>query len=121
MTDKLTYEQLELKVRELEKKAEFFQIISENSYDWELFRDPNGKILFCSNSFERITGYSVGDFINGQITEKDFVHPDDWNFVLSQMQNTINQVKSETDIEFRLITKSNEIKTINLSSQPVFL
>ena len=120
MTDKLTYEEQEQKIRELEKRTEFFQFIVDNSDDWELFRNPEGKILYCNKAFEQITGYSVDELLNSKISEKDLAHPDDWNMVVEQMQKTTKTAEPETDIEFRIITKNKQIKTINLCSQPVF-
>jgi PAS domain S-box-containing protein len=120
MTDKPTYEELEQKIRELEKQVEFFQFVADNSIDWELFRNPEGKILYCNKAFEQLTGYTVAELLNGEISEKDLAHPDDWNMVSEQMQKTVKNAAPETDIEFRIITKSKQIRTINLCSQPVF-
>ncbi len=89
------------KINELEKRTDFFHLVADNSVDWELFRDTKGKILYCNQSFERITGYSVNDFVNGKIGEKEIVHPDDWNYVFNQMQETIKTNKPEKDFEFR--------------------
>ncbi|MCX6232092.1 MAG: PAS domain S-box protein [Bacteroidetes bacterium] len=120
MPDKPTYEELEQKIKELEKRTEFFQFVSDNSVDWELFRNPEGKILYCNKAFEHLTGYLVDELLNGEISEKDFTHPDDWNMVIEQMLKTAKTLSTETDIEFRIITKNKQIRTINLNSQPVF-
>jgi PAS domain S-box-containing protein len=120
MSEKPTYEELEQTIRELEKRVEFFQFVADNSNDWELFRNPEGKILYCNKAFEQLTGYSVAELMNGEISEKDLAHPDDWNRVIEQMQKTVKTTASETDIEFRIITKNKQIRTINLCSHPVF-
>jgi len=112
--------ELELKIREFEKRAEFFQFVVDNSVDWELFRNPEGKILYCNKAFEQLTGYSVDELLNSNVSEKDLVHPDDWNMVLEQMQKTTKTPPHENDFEFRIITKNKQIRTINLNSQPVF-
>ncbi len=112
--------ELEQKIIELEKRAEFFQFVADNSVDWELFRNPEGEILYCNKAFEQLTGYSVDELLNGKISEKDLAHPDDWNMVVEQMQKTTKTATPETDIEFRIITKNKQIRTINLCSQPVF-
>lgn len=120
MINKPTYEELEKVIRELELHVDFFQLIADNTVDWEIYRDPTGKILYCNKAFERITGYSVDELLTGKISEKDFVHTDDWDMISEQMQNTIKNVIPETDIEFRILTKNKEIKILNLCSQPVF-
>jgi PAS domain S-box-containing protein len=120
MNDKPTYEELENQIAELKKKAVFFQLMVDNGLFVEFFRDITGKILYCNNAFENLTGYSVEEFINGQISEKDFVHPADWEMVLKQMKETIKQINPETNYEFRILTKQKDIKSISLYSQPVY-
>ncbi len=117
--DKPTYQELEMKIQELEKKSEFFQLLADNTVDWEIFRDTSGKIIYCNKAFERITGFNTSDFISGKVTEKDFVHPDDWN----QFQMELEQVKKQVpimDFEFRIIRHDLQKRTVNFCSQPVY-
>ena len=67
---------------ELRKREEHYRIVADNTYDWEYWLLPDGRIQYCSPSCERITGYSVREFmIDPQLTHR-IVHPDDlpkWN------------------------------------------
>ncbi len=104
----------------LEKRADFFQLVADNTYDWEIFRDHNGQIVYCNQAFERITKYSVEEFVTGKVTEKELIHPEDWDFVFKTIQDALIAHQPVIDLEFRIETKNGEIKTVNLCSQPVF-
>jgi len=77
MVDKPTYEELEKRIRELEKDAfdyqqiqialrdseERYRMLAEFTYDWETWRGTDGKYIYVSPSCERITGYMPDEFI----------------------------------------------------------
>ena len=107
------------RVIELEKESEFFRQIADNSYDWEIFTDKNGKILYVNRAFERITGYTMEDLLSGEISEKDVVHPDDLDLLRSNIGKVINQQVVE-DVNYRIVRKDGEIRFVNLYAVPVF-
>ncbi len=90
MSDKLTYEQLEKKIQELEQcelkrvKAEKalmaselkFRLLSEYTFDWEYWVDQYGKFVYISPSCKRITGYSREEFISDPQLVFKMVRPD---------------------------------------------
>ncbi len=110
---------LQAKLESLEKKVHFYKTILDQTYDWEIFRDENGKIVYVNDAFERITGFKKDDLLSGLITEKDLVHPDDWQIVLDAIGRT-KAMKEVIDLQFRIIRKDNTIRHINLCSKPVF-
>ncbi len=69
MIIKLTYEELLQKTEALEREnaalvlnQQKLKVISENSYDWEYWINPERKLNFISPSCERITGYKAEEF-----------------------------------------------------------
>jgi PAS domain S-box-containing protein len=117
MNNILYYKELDQRVSELEKRAEFFQMIADNSFDWKAFHDKEGKIIYLNDAFERITGFRKNDLIRGKISEKDFIHPEDFEYVNLQLQ--LSQ-KSVEDIKFRIVRKDKEIRFVSLNSLAVF-
>lgn len=102
-----------------EDQLNFYKLIADSTYDWEVFRDNTGKIIYINNAFERITGFDKNDILNGSISEKDIVHPEDWPKVSEKIKSSIHQ-KIVADLDFRIITKDGQIRHINLCSSPVF-
>lgn len=107
------------RVKELERESEFFKQIADNSYDWEIFTDKTGKILYVNNAFERITGYSMEDVFSGEISEKDVVHPDDLDLLRSNIGKLINQQVVE-DFNYRIVRKDGNVRFVNLYAVPVY-
>ncbi len=54
---KLTYEELEFKVKTLEDNLQLYQTILDYSNDWEVFTDYNGKLVYSRSTFENIIGF----------------------------------------------------------------
>ncbi len=115
----LSYQELRNRIAELENQNYFYKLIADNSIDWEVLRNTNGKIIYANIGFERITGYSREEIIEGKFSEKDIVHKDDWAYVLPTIQEAIKQ-NPVLDLEFRIIRKDKQIRHINLCSIPVY-
>jgi PAS domain S-box-containing protein len=105
------------KIQELEKAAEFFQQIADNTFDWEIFRDKTGRILYVNKAFERITGYKTNEILDGTVSEISIVHPDDAELLRDAIRNSDRETID--GLNFRIIRKDGEIRYVNLCSLPV--
>jgi PAS domain S-box-containing protein len=118
-TKMISIDELESRIDELEKSANFFKQIADNTFDWEVFRDTNGKIIYLNKAFERITGYSVDEILNGEIPEENVIYPDDIGIVRFYIGRA-NQGETVEDLDFRVIRKDGAIRYVNLYSAPVY-
>ena len=109
----------ELKVRELEKELQLFNRILSNTYDWQTFRDRNGKLVYSSPAMERITGYRNADYLSGALTFADLVHPDDLPFVQNEHRRALSG-EIVPSSEFRIIRSDRSIVTVEVSAHPVY-
>jgi PAS domain S-box-containing protein len=107
------------KIQELEKAAEFFQQIADNTFDWEIFRDKTGRILYVNKAFERITGYKTDEILNGTVSEISIVHPDDAELLRDAIRNS--DTETIDGLNLRIIRKDGEIRYVNLCSLPVYI
>jgi PAS domain S-box-containing protein len=108
------------KIQELEKAAEFFQQIADNTFDWEIFRDAAGRILYVNKAFERITGYKAEELLNGTVTEISMVHPGDAGLLKNALARSSAR-ETIDGLNFRIIRKDGEIRYVNLCSIPVYV
>jgi PAS domain S-box-containing protein len=75
---------------------------------------------FLSSSFEAITGYAVSDFIdNRKHAYQDIIHEDDRQLVHETVDNAVSN-KQGYVINYRIYTKSGEIKHVFEKGQGVF-
>ncbi len=113
------YEDLLQQIDDLKRKQEFYQAIFNDSYDWEFLRDNNGEIIHISRGFERITGYSTDEILSGKVSEKDFVHPDDYETVVKIIQDT-RMKGSVTDLHFRILRKDKQVCRVVFNAAALF-
>jgi PAS domain S-box-containing protein len=104
----------------LEESEARFELIANYSSNCEIFRNANGEVIYTSPSFEDLTGYKKDDYIQGKVTFKDIIHPDDIER-MKKKKNEVMQGNKINELESRIITKKGLLKYVSISSQPVFL
>jgi PAS domain S-box-containing protein len=95
-----------------------FRLVADYSSDWEMFRDPQNKIIYCSPSIERILGYTPEEYQN--LSFADVVHPDDYELAVSAHSRLTQKGESVNPIIFRLIKKSGDFIWVEVFGQTVF-
>lgn len=104
----------------LRSSEEKLIMISENTYDWEYWRDPDGNLVWTSPSCARISGYSSEQFQQHYVSITQIVHPDDleiWSHHLSKIES---QDFGSSELEFRIINASGKDIWISHSCKPIF-
>jgi len=121
-----SYQELEHRIHELESqmetlrnRLEFHELYNKYSNVWETFRDHAGKIVYVSPPFERITGFNITEYINGEIQLFDFVYPEDLEKAKEYFQKQLD-CESLTDFECRILRRDLKLIYISISSQPVY-
>ena len=76
---------------------------------------PNMQIEFASDNIERLTGYSSREFVSGEVTLNQILHPEDIERVQKKREASGTDTGcDEYDIEdYRILTRKGEIKWIN--------
>ena len=95
-----------------------FRTVANFTYDWEHWMSPDGMLIYVSPSCERISGYKPEEFIKDSDLIVKIVHPDDKALIESHYKS-INS-KTLPDVDYRIITKSGEVRWIAHVCQPVF-
>jgi len=96
-----------------------FRTVANYTYDWEYWVAPDGSYQYVSPSCERITGYSANEFIVDPNLELRIVHPEDIGYYESHMSNSHSYTAGHAIIEFRIISKREEIHWIEHTCQPI--
>ncbi len=97
---------------------EKFRTIADFTYDWELWEDPEGKLIYISPSCERITGYRSEEFISDPKLLMNIIHPEDQPAVREHFE-TLNFDKPHVT-DFRIITRTGDVRWIGHRCVPVF-
>lgn len=107
------------RTEQLRSSEEKYRTIAEFTYDWEYWIAPTGKLRYVSPSCERVTGYKAQEFIEDNELMLKIVHPDD----KSTMETCFTNIEPGNLLgagnEFRIITKSKELRWVENRCQPV--
>lgn len=78
--------------------------------DWEYWRLPDGRHLYDSPSCERLTGYTVADFLASPNLVHQIVHPEDKECFDKHVNSAHFRENKEAEVEFRIIRKDGTIR-----------
>jgi PAS domain S-box-containing protein len=96
-----------------------FRILADYTYDWEYWIAPSGRIIYCSPSCERITGYKPQDFEKNPQLLHEIIHPDDQPLLGEHFQKTYPEDETKY-LEFRIKTRKGDVRWISHACQSVF-
>ncbi|MCK5458029.1 MAG: PAS domain-containing protein, partial [Melioribacteraceae bacterium] len=106
---------------ELKKNEEKYRLITDSTSDYlfsaQVPKEGNSTMDWVSNSFEKITGYTLKEFINGGSWAAS-IHPEDVSVDRAAFEELKNNKKAV--IEVRIFDKKREIIWIRCSTTPVW-
>jgi len=109
--------QMEEALKESEVK---FRTVADNTYDCELWLDPEGKFIYCSPSCKRITGRRADEFLADSNLLRSIVHPEDLMIFEHHFYKGRRKEPLEHEIEFRIVLPNGAVRWIGHTCQPVF-
>ena len=105
VTDRIRFEE------DLRREKERFRTVADFTYDWEYWMAPDGTLLYVSPSCERVTGYSVSDFMENTALLREIAHPEDLAML---EEHLFVQEKTEAPlaVQFRILTRHGDLRWI---------
>jgi PAS domain S-box-containing protein len=97
--------------KRLKEERERFRIVADYTLDWEYWWSPMEGFLYVSPSCERITGYSVTEFLGNPRILEDIVHWEDLS-AWEQYMGSLGSGAQPEMIEFRILTKQGDERWI---------
>lgn len=107
---------IEIALRESEERL---RTMADYTYDWEYWLGTDNRPLYMSPSCERITGYSVSQFMNDPDLLIRITHPDDQKRIRTHIHGIANTIGVRF-LEFRIITHQGDERWISHTCQPVY-
>ena len=104
----------------LKKSEERYRTVADFTYDWELWVDPSGALIYVSPSCERITGYTAEEFKNWDGLMEKITHPDDRDLYRQHDRQSSKDKTNSLHCSFRIRTRSGEERWISHWCVPVF-
>jgi len=98
-----------------------FRTLADWTYDWEMWLDPQGKIIYTSPSCERITGYSSEELSADPDQIYRLIHPDD-RLLYEEHLNKAHDTQTDTTIqlEFRILARDGSEHWLEHVCRPLY-
>lgn len=111
---------LEAEYKSLQEEKEKFQLISDYAQDWEYWIYPKGDFKWLSPSCNDLTGYTVNEFFNDPNLFFKIIYPEDEGKVRQFLRDSISFMQIGQSIEFRLLTRTRQLRWCELNSKAIF-
>jgi len=103
---------------ELEEVELAYRIVTDFTYDWEYWVNPDDTIRYMSSSVERITGHTKQQFIDNPALRWEIIVPEDRG-IWDRHYEEERRDPRFYEIQFRIRRKDGEIRWIEHACQPV--
>ena len=97
-----------------------FRLVADESFDWEVLEDPDGRILWVSPSCEPVTGHSPDEFLKHPGLLLAIVHPEDRARFESHRRECL-QSDDGDESEFRIVRPDGGVRWIGHRCRPMNL
>jgi len=111
---------LESENNTLKEEKEKYQLISDYAHDWEFWIYPKGDFKWLSPSCNDLTGYTVNEFFSDPNLFFKLIYPDDEGQIRQFLRDSVSFMQIGQSIEFRLLTRTKQMRWCELNSKAVF-
>lgn len=109
---------LEKQIDRIKENELKFRIVAEYTSDWDYWISPERKLIYCSESVSRITGFTVLEIEEDTDLIEKMIFPED--LVLYRKAYSVSEVKQYIKFIIRIYDKFGNTRWISHSSMPVF-
>ena len=104
----------------LQLAEEKYRTVADFTFGWEFWIDTNDRMIYCSPSCERITGYKSSEFINNSMLLLNIVHPEDLKIFVRHKYMEAKAKEANHGVQYRIITKTGDTKWISHECCPIY-
>jgi len=104
----------------LRESEEKFRTLVNWTYDWEIWLDPQGNIIYNSPSCERITGYSPEEILNAPELITRMILPDDRLCYEEHQQLMHDETAGMEKQEYRITARDGTERWVEHICRPLF-
>lgn len=105
--------------KNLQESETRYRIVAENAFNWEFWKDAEGRLQYSSPSCMRITGHSADEFMQEPDLMTKIVHPEDMQ-KWSSHEALVSTTHVKGKLTFRLILPDGAIRWMTHECHPVY-
>lgn len=90
----------------------------DNTLDMIAIYTPDGELIYANPAVTRTLGYTIAEF--RQLSSADRVHPDDLDYTLDQVNQSLLAGKTLSQLEYRMLKKDGDYINVESYSTPIY-
>ncbi len=132
--DKNLIRELELKLSELkfqleetksllkkeQEQQQFFQLVADFTFGWELWFESDGRIKYCSPSCYDLTGYTANQIMAAAQLADLLVYSADKEKFEKFLTDSLDQMLVNQSLEFRILTRTKQLRWFSANVRGVY-
>ena len=111
---------LESENKTTREEKEKYQLICDYAQDLALWINQKGDLNWISPSCNDLTGYTVNEFFSDSKLFYRIIYPEDENKFRQYLHDSISFMQIGQSIEFRILTRSKQLRWCEMNSKAVF-
>ncbi|HUT31618.1 MAG TPA: PAS domain-containing protein [Sedimentisphaerales bacterium] len=96
-----------------------FRAIADYTYSWEVWVNPEGRVMWTNPAVERVAAYTVKELMAMQDYPVPFIHQQDRERMRRAFQSALKGTSGK-DVQFRIVRKDDRVIHAAMSWQPIY-
>lgn len=101
-------------------KHQFFQMVADFTFGWELWVEPSGNIKYCSPSCFDLSGFTANEIMASENIAELLVYHSDRSKFDTFLLESIDQLLVNQSLEFRILTRTKQLRWCIMSVRGVY-
>jgi len=103
-----------------EKQRQFYQLIADFTFGWEIWFEPNGRIKYCSPSCYDLTGFTANEVISAPNISSLLIYSVDGDKFNTFINQALEQSILNQSLEFRILTRHKQLRWCSMNVRGVY-
>lgn len=113
-------EQLRFQLKTESEKLQYYQLVADFAFAWELWFDTDGSIKYCSPSCLDMTGFSANQIIASADVCDLLVYSADKERFAAFLNGALNMSLVNQMLEFRILTLTKQLRWVVMNVRGVY-
>lgn len=107
-------------LKEEQIQRQFYQLVADFTFGWELWFDSSGKIKYCSPSCFDLTGFTANQVIVSENIADLLVFEADKESYNKFISESLDQVIINQSLDFRILTRHKQLRWCSMNVRGVY-
>lgn len=117
---KFELEEVKTLLEEEQSQRQFYQLIADFTFGWEIWLEPAGKIKYCSPSCFDLTGFTANQVIASEGIADLLVYEPDREKFNDFLDSSLDQLLMNQSLEFRILSRHKQLRWCSMNVRGVY-